>query len=190
MDLVPSYKTETDDSEYISEPPDNGDDSEEEMEQEPMTYLPSDHPLLERFQRALKDHLLKVQGQLEEEIAELDHSIKEKDEEIADVGSKLYDLQIEIEQQRDQLDKYNKQILEYSEKRKAYEDHNVKLKKEFEEKESSVKESKRVYNEMLQEISNLNFLQGEISKWNEEVRKMAGFLNSNLFPVILNSGPK
>lgn len=157
-----SYRTEESGSE-------RDENEEAEEEQEPISYLPSDHPLLERFQRALKEHLMKVKGQLEEEIADLDHSIKEKDEEIAEVGSKLYDLQNEIEQQKDQLDKYNKQILEYSEKRKDYEDQNVKLKKEFEEKESSCKESKRVYNEMVQEISNLNFLQSEISKWNEEV---------------------
>lgn len=158
MDMAVNYKAD----EISSERNENEQD-------ENVSYLPADHPLMERFQNALKEHLMKIKNQLEEEIAEIDHSVKEKDEQIAEVGAKLFDLQNEIEVQKEELDKYNKKILEVSVKRREFEEENVKLKKEYEEKESSVKYSKRSYNEMLQEINDLNYLQSEIFKWNEEV---------------------
>ena len=131
--------------------------------------LPADHPLLERFQRALKEHLMKVKLQLETEIVELDHSIKAKDDEITDVGSKLFDLQNDIEIQRDQIDKYNRNILEMSDKRKTHEDNVLRLKHEFNIKDSSCKDKKRIQNELTQEIGNMHVLENEIAKWNEEV---------------------
>lgn len=132
--------------------------------------LPTDHPMLARFQRALKEHLTKVTRQLEEEIEEINHNITEKDVEIAEVGSKLFDLQNDIEKQREQLDKFNGQILDLAEKRKVHEDSAAKLKKEFEQRDLSYKESKRIHNETLQEIDNLHILENEIAKWNEEVQ--------------------
>lgn len=131
--------------------------------------LPADHPLLERFQKALKEHLMKVKLQLETEIVELDHSIKAKDEEITDVGSKLFDLQNDIEIQRDQIDKYNRNILDMSDKRKTHEDNVMRLKEEFNIKDSSCKDKKRIQNELTQEIGNMQVLENEIAKWNEEV---------------------
>jgi len=132
--------------------------------------LRADHPLLERFQRALKDHLLKIQSQLENEIVELDHSIKAKDDEIAEVGSKLFDLQNEIETQRDQLDKYSKQILDLSDKRKIHEDSVDTLKAEYNIRELSCKDLKRINNEISQEISSMRTLEGEIARWNIEIQ--------------------
>lgn len=132
--------------------------------------LPADHPLLERFQKALKEHLLKVTAQLENEIVDLDDSIKKKDDEIADVGSKLYDLQSQIEIQSDQLDKYNKQILDVADKRKTHEENAARLKAEFNKKELSKKERKRITNEVSQEIASMRVLESEISKWNEEIQ--------------------
>ena len=131
--------------------------------------LPADHPLLERFQRALKEHQMKVKLQLETEIVDLDQSIKAKDEEITDVGSKLFDLQNNIEIQRDQIDKYNRNILEMSDKRKIHEDNVQRLKQEFNIKDSTCKDKKRIQNELIQEIGNMQVLENEIAKWNEEV---------------------
>lgn len=155
MDLIESVKSEDDLLEDLGV--DNG------------GLLPADHPLLERFQRALKEHLMKVKLQLETEIVDLDHSIKSKDEEIMEVGSKLFDLQNDIEIQRDQIDKYNRNILEMSDKRKAHEDNVQRLKHEFNVKDSSCKDKKRIQNELTQEIGNMQVLENEIAKWNEEV---------------------
>lgn len=146
-------------------------------ETEESGLLPADHPLLERFQRALKEHLLKVKNQLESEIGDLDDSIKTKDEEIADVGAKLFDLQNEIETQRDQLDKYSKLILDLSDKRKEHEESAVRFKEEYEKRDASCKNLQRMNNEVLQEISSMRVLEGEITKWNNEVSFLSEVLS-------------
>lgn len=157
--------------EFSIVPKDNREDDEESVDPLPDTgLLPADHPLLERFQRALKEHLLKVTNQLENEITDLDDSIKKKDDEIADIGSKLFDLQNEIEVQRDQLDRYNKNILDMSDKRKAHEENAARLKAEFNKRDTSCKDMKRINNEVAQEIASLKVLESEISRWNEEIQ--------------------
>jgi septal ring factor EnvC (AmiA/AmiB activator) len=132
--------------------------------------LAANHPLMERFQNALREHLLKVKNQLETEISDIDHAIKDKNSEISDVGAKLFDLQNEIEKQRDQLDKYSSQILDVSEKRLAHEENVAKLKVEFNKKEKSCKEMKRQNNVIAQEIASMRALENEISKWNAEIQ--------------------
>lgn len=152
-----SKEASEEDAESVAQLPDTG-------------LLPADHPLLERFQRALREHLMKVKNQLENEIVDLDHSIKVKDDEIAEVGSKLFDLQSEIEVQHDQLDRYNKQILDMSDKRKVHEENAARLKSEHNIRDASCKDLKRINNEVSQEITSMRVLESEISKWNEEIQ--------------------
>lgn len=147
---------------------DNDEFDEEESEQPGL--LSADHPLMERFQKALKEHLLKVKNQLESEISDINHAIKEKSEEIGEVGAKLFDLQNEIEKQHEQLDKYNQQILDVSEKRRAHEENVTKLKAEFYKKEAACKEIKRRNNVVLQEIESMRSLESEIARWNAEIQ--------------------
>lgn len=135
-----------------------------------LALLPADHPLLAKFQQALKEHLLKLTSQLESEIVDLDDSIKKKDDEIAEVGSRLFDLQSKVEIQRDELDKYNKQTLETSDKRKSHEENAARLRAEFNKRDSSCKELKRINNEISQEITNMRVLESEIAKWNHEIQ--------------------
>lgn len=145
-------------------------DEESEEKIQNTGLLPADHPLMMKFQQALKEHLLKVTGQLQSEIVELDEKIRAKDDEIAEVGSKLFDRQSQVEIQREQLDKYNKQILDISGKRKAHEETAARLKAEFNSKENSSKDLKRITNEVSQEITSMRVLESEIAKWNEEIQ--------------------
>lgn len=148
--------------------------SEEEVEGEeqlPDTgVLPADHPLMIRFQQALKEHLLKVTAQLESEVADLDHAIKEKDDDIAEMGAKLFDMNNAIDMQREELDKYSKGILEFAEKRKVHEENIARYKAELSNKESTSKHLSRVNKEASQQITAMRVLESEISKWNEEIQ--------------------
>lgn len=132
--------------------------------------LPSTHPMMERFQKALKEHLLKIAGQLESEIVDINHAIQLKDEEIADIGSKLFDRQNEIDKQRETLDKYSKQILDINDKRKVHEDHLAKIKTQSNEIDTSCKDIKRLNNEISQQVISMQFLESEITKWNNEIQ--------------------
>lgn len=147
----------------------DGESEEEEEQHDSSQLLDADHPLMQRFQQALKDHLQKVKGQLEDEILDLDHKIKEKNDSIAEVGAKLFDLQNDIEKQRDQLDKYSFQILEVSEKRRGHEENAARWKTEYQKKDLTCKEMKRKTNEITQEIASMKALESEIAKWNAEV---------------------
>ncbi|XP_055634823.1 coiled-coil domain-containing protein 40 [Toxorhynchites rutilus septentrionalis] len=132
--------------------------------------LEKDHPLLERFQQALKAHLLRVQNQLEEEIAELDHRLEENEKESEEVGSRLYDLQEEIDSQKELLDIYGKEIMEVSERRQAEEQKVAAYKQEYDEQNCKLKDFKKIYNEHIQELDNLTVLESEFSKWDKEIK--------------------
>lgn len=114
--------------------------------------LPANHPMMIRFQNALKEHLMKMVNQLENEITDINHAIKLKDEEIAEYGSKLYDRRNEVDRQRETLDKYSHQILSISEQRKFHEDNVTKLKQQYQQLETSSR------------VRHLNFLSLETIK--------------------------
>ncbi|XP_001659280.2 coiled-coil domain-containing protein 40 [Aedes aegypti] len=132
--------------------------------------LEKDHPLLERFQAALKAHLLRVKDQLEEEIAELDHRLEQNEKESEEVGARLYDLQEEIDSQKELLDIYNKEIMEVSARRQTAEQAASEYRKEYDDQNRKYKEFKKVYNEHLQELDNLTVLEAEFSKWDKEIK--------------------
>ncbi|XP_055598841.1 coiled-coil domain-containing protein 40 [Uranotaenia lowii] len=132
--------------------------------------LENDHPLLERFQQALKAHLLRVKDQLEQEISELDHRLDQNEKESEEVGARLYDLQEEIDSQKELLDIYNKEIMEVSARRQAEEQKVAKYRKEYEEESHNFKEFKKIHNEHLQELDNLTILENEFSKWDKEIK--------------------
>lgn len=136
---------------------------------EPPAVLSPDHPLLEKFQQALKAHLLKVNNELAEEIADLDFSIGKLNRERENFGSDLYDLQGEIERQNDTIDNCNNQLNDVSEKRIHHELNAANLKKEYDSINYNYKESKRIHNERLMELSHVQILENNISKWSKEI---------------------
>lgn len=129
-----------------------------------------DNPLFDRFQKTLKEHLLKIQKQLGEEIATLDNQLAESDREREELGAKLYDLQSIVDRQRSQIHNLNTDILKVSKTRQKHEESIVTLKRDCNQKSNNYKEAKRIHNEMLQELDNLQALEIEISKWNKEVK--------------------
>ncbi|XP_063706371.1 coiled-coil domain-containing protein 40 [Culicoides brevitarsis] len=129
-----------------------------------------DNPLFDRFQKTLKEHLLKVQAQLQAEIDDLDNQITESDRQREELGAELYDMQAKVDKQREQIHKATMEIQKTSEERKKREDNIVILKRDFRQKSENYKESTRIYNEMLMELDNLQALENEISKWHKEVK--------------------
>lgn len=142
--------------------------TEEDTDQRP-SVLPADHPLLEKFQQALKQHLLKVNGELTDEIAALDHNIKKYTQEIEEVGANLYDYQEEIERQKDSLDDYNIRLKEATDKRIATEKSAATGKKQFDSLNYAYKDAQRMHNERLMELQHVRVLENNISKWTEEI---------------------
>lgn len=134
------------------------------------TVVETDNPMLEKFQTALRKHLLRVKNELETEISGLDHSIRELETEREEVGSTLYDLQREIENQNVVLDNYTNQIRDAYESRIDHERNARHLKKECEALNKDYKNAKRLHEQRLVELDNLQLLQNNITKWKEEMR--------------------
>ncbi|XP_040167018.1 coiled-coil domain-containing protein 40 [Anopheles arabiensis] len=132
--------------------------------------LETDHPLLERFQSALKSHLLKVKNQLEEEVADLNHRLVQNEKESEEVGAELYDLQEEIDNQKELLEIYGKEILELAAQRQQEERLAAQYRKEFEEQQLSLKEFRKMHKEHLMELENLTVLESEFAKWAQEIK--------------------
>lgn len=136
---------------------------------DPRAILPPDHPLLAKFQRALKEHLLKINSRLSDEINEIDHNIDQLKKEQENVGEKLYDHQQELEQQKEMLDEYNERLNEVSEKRLKNEINASKLKRDYVEITNKYKEASRNYDDKLLELNQTRLLGNNISKWTEEI---------------------
>lgn len=141
----------------------------EDASNEPPAVLSPDHPLLEKFQQALKAHLLKVNNELAEEIADLDFTISKLNRDRENFGSDLYDYQAEIERQKDAIDTCNNQLKDVSDRRIQHEMNAANLKKEYDSINYNYKESKRIHNERLMELSHVQILENKISKWSKEI---------------------
>lgn len=131
--------------------------------------LPPDHPLLQKFQKALKEHLLKINNRLIDEVKQIDHNINRLKKEQENVGETLYDHQQEIEQQKEMLDEYNERLNEVSEKRLKNEINASKLKRDYLEATNKFKEASRNHEEKLLELNQTRLLENNISKWTEEI---------------------
>ncbi len=131
--------------------------------------LPADHPLLQKFQKALKEHLLKINNRLSDEIDEIDHNINRLKKEQENVGETLYDHQQEIEQQREMLDEYNERLNEVSEKRLKNEINASKLKRDYAELTNRYQEASRNHEDKLLELTQTRLLENNISKWTQEI---------------------
>lgn len=140
------------------------------LDTEPASRILSDHPLLEKFQITLRDHLYKANNLLENEISDVDFNLAQLNGKREEIGSNLYDLQQEIERQSDTLDKYNNRIQNTFEKRIELEECHRTLQKELKTQQENYADSKRIHNQRLLEISKLQMLERNIDKWCQEMR--------------------
>lgn len=141
----------------------------DETNNDSRAILPADHPLLEKFQRALKEHLLKINNRLSDEINEIDHNISHLKKEQENVGERLYDFQQEAEQQKEMLDEYNERLNELSEKRLKNEINASKMKRDYTELTKKFQEASRNHEDKLQELTQTRLLENNMSKWAQEI---------------------
>lgn len=135
----------------------------------PVNAIIADHPLLDKFQITLKEHLTRINEQLMKENAEIDNQIQILNDERENIGSDLYDLQQKIDKQRNELDSYNNQISETFEKRIKCEEDTRQSKMELKLLQNFHGDAKRVYAERVAELKKLQTLEQTIDKWQTEM---------------------
>uniref|UniRef100_A0A1B0FG75 Coiled-coil domain-containing protein 40 n=1 Tax=Glossina morsitans morsitans TaxID=37546 RepID=A0A1B0FG75_GLOMM len=175
LDTCRDYETDEDEAKLM-EPPkiedfvcDLGDTSKEEKPSESdesmLALLPPDHPLLARFQKALKEYLIRTKEQLLTEIADINSRTKEKEQMHEEQGVTLYDLQQEIQRQNEQLEEFALQIDEHVTQRHKEEEAVAKLKADYEEKAELTKAQKTLYNRRMVELEHVQELEINVRKW-------------------------
>lgn len=135
----------------------------------PINTILADHPLLEKFQVTLKEHLCRINDQLNEENTEIDNQIKILNDEREEIGSNLYDKQQKIDRQKDELDSYNNRITEISEKRIKCEEDERQSKLELKSLLNVHRDAERGYADRMAELRKFQTLEQIIEKWQEEM---------------------
>ncbi|XP_075260271.1 coiled-coil domain-containing protein 40-like [Convolutriloba macropyga] len=110
-DYLNDVDDDANDDEDVDEGAVGGDGGESDGESE-MVVLDPDHPLMARFQAALKKQLSKQQEKVTLEYRELDEALRNRKKEREDIGIQLYNLQQELARQQMALeakhDQFNK----------------------------------------------------------------------------------
>lgn len=135
----------------------------------PLNTILADHPLLDKFQATLKEHLNRINDQLTKENTEIDNQIQILNDEREEIGSNLYDLQQKIDHQKDELDAYNTRISQTFEKRIKYEEDTRQSKMELKLLHNFHRDAKRVHAERMAELKKLQILEQTIDKWQKEM---------------------
>lgn len=134
-------------------------------------FLPADHPILEKFQKALNEHLLKARAQLTEEIADIDHNIDELCRERNEIGAQVYDSKQEMERQSKIIDDFSAQLTEISEKRIQQEKLTVEIIHDYDAMNREFKNIQNKYNASLLELSQVTGLELNVKKWTKDMEE-------------------
>ncbi|XP_034669435.1 coiled-coil domain-containing protein 40 [Drosophila subobscura] len=134
-------------------------------EPEQLAILPPNHPLLSKFQRSLKDHLLRTKQKLENEIAEIRYQVKAKEQRREDHGVTLYDIQQKMGFQEEQIKEISAEIDVHVQSRQVEELAVNSVKQNYEEKEELTRSQKALYQERMVELEDLQSLGSNIKKW-------------------------
>lgn len=135
----------------------------------PVNAITADHPLLEKFQITLKEHLTRINEQLIKENAEIDNEIQVLNDKREEIGSNLFDLQEKITRQRDEIDAYNKRISNTFEQRVKYEEDTRQSKMELKLLHNFHRDANRAYADRVAELKKLQTLEQTIDKWQKEM---------------------
>lgn len=135
----------------------------------PVNAIAADHPLLEKFQITLKEHLTRINEQLIKENAEIDNEIQVLNDKREEIGSNLFDLQEKITRQRDEIDAYNKRISNTFEQRVKYEEDTRQSKMELKLLHNFHRDANRAYADRVVELKKLQTLEQTIDKWQKEM---------------------
>ncbi|KAK6624358.1 hypothetical protein RUM44_011217 [Polyplax serrata] len=144
-------------------------EKEEEDEDTTPLVLEPDHPMMQRFQAALKAHLLKQIDKLSNQVFELDHEIKQKEKEKEETGLELYAVQEEVYRQQKVLEDCETTIESLMKERESL-DESVKTKKSnWKEEVNQLNCAKKKEMDLMAELQRLSSLEKQMEKWEKEI---------------------
>nr|CAD7396560.1 unnamed protein product [Timema cristinae] len=134
-----------------------------------MDLLEPKHPLMKRFQAALKSHLERQLLRLSEEVLELEAALKGKQTEREDLGVELYNVQQEVTKQQRLLDNYHDTLDSMIKTRQETETrvHTARMRHRAEAEKLNKAERKE--EELRSELESLMLLEKQFSDWEKDM---------------------
>ncbi|XP_070579736.1 coiled-coil domain-containing protein 40-like [Ptychodera flava] len=138
-----------------------GDEEEEEMESDEseeeseMVVLDPDHPLMKRFQIALKAQLSKQNEKVTLELRELLEGLKNRKKEREDLGVNLYGLQQELARQQMLLEKLHDEFGQTKQVRHQCEEELEEVRHFYKYTQSNITSQRKTASELQTEVENL-----------------------------------
>ncbi|XP_077980301.1 coiled-coil domain-containing protein 40-like [Glandiceps talaboti] len=134
---------------------DDGLDSDVSEEESEMVVLDPDHPLMKRFQIALKSHLKKQNEKVTLEFQELSGALKNKKKEREDIGVNLYGLQQELARQQMLLEQLHDEFGQTNQVRHQCEEELEEVRNFYKYSQSNVTKQHKTASELQTEVENL-----------------------------------
>ncbi|XP_015177940.1 PREDICTED: coiled-coil domain-containing protein 40 isoform X1 [Polistes dominula] len=130
-----------------------------------------DDALMKRFQSALKEHLLRLNNKLSEEILDLEaivKSIKKKHEE---ESLQLYYAQQEIMQQENTIEEYKNTLMKLTSLREEKNQKVNDIKELHKKAKEKMQEEKDKEDKLLRDLQKMTALQNQFANWEEEMKQ-------------------
>ncbi|KAK9888236.1 hypothetical protein WA026_000503 [Henosepilachna vigintioctopunctata] len=141
----------------------------EVREKEQTEVLAPDHPALQRFQKALKEHLQRQIERLNEEIYEFDTTIKNKNAQKEEMGVAVYELQQAVCKQQKILEEYIDNVKTATAAREELEIEVRECKQKFKAGAETLLMAQKEEKELRNEVESINLLVQQTANWEKEV---------------------
>lgn len=131
--------------------------------------LEPDHPLLEKYQQALKEHLLLQINHLKDEIFELETGTKKNNAEREELGVQNYEMQQNVCKQQKDLEIITDQLTTLTGARAECEAEVEEMRQKVKAAREQLIEEERENTELKNEINSINLLTKQITEWEEKM---------------------
>ncbi|XP_045213458.2 coiled-coil domain-containing protein 40-like [Mercenaria mercenaria] len=159
-----------DDDEEEDEGQEEDSDEGSDAESNVMVVLEPDHPLMKRFQAALKNQLTKQNEKVTLELRELDESLKNRKKEREDLGVDLYGIQQELARYQMMLEKRHDEFSEVKQVRTQEEQQLEDVRNMYKDLQYNANVEKKKTSELQGEVENLALRLFYMQNAKEDVR--------------------
>ncbi|XP_021931988.1 coiled-coil domain-containing protein 40 isoform X2 [Zootermopsis nevadensis] len=131
--------------------------------------LQPDHPLMKKFQVALKDHLTRQYNRLSEEILKLEAGIKNQKLECEKLGLNIYDVQQNVMRQQSVTDNYHKTIANITKIRQEIEAQVETCRNTYKSEQEKLNNAQKEEEDVRTELENLVCLEEKFADWEKQL---------------------
>ncbi|KAI4488967.1 hypothetical protein M0804_004465 [Polistes exclamans] len=130
-----------------------------------------DDALMKRFQSALKEHLLRLNNKLSEEILDLEALVKSTKKKHEEESLQLYYAQQEIMQQENTIEEYKNTLMKLTSLREEKNQKVNDIKELHKKAKEKMQEEKEKEDKLLRDLQKMTALQNQFANWEEEIKQ-------------------